>query len=185
MTFDLRDLVRDAASAATEAGVAYAIIGGCARNAYAEPRATKDVDLVADASPEGYERLRAALAARGFQRASAVDHGPEPVPDAVFYRDAIGRRIDVLFAHTTFERDALASARPLAVAGAEVPVVGPEMLVVYKLIAGRTQDVADVEAVVRTLRAGGRAIDWSVVERWCAEWEVLDRLRAVRASLGV
>lgn len=185
MTLDVPALLREAADAAREAGVRFAVIGGCARNAYAEPRATKDVDLVAEVDPSGHERLGRALAARGFRRASAVAHGPGPVPDAIFYRDDAGRRIDVLFAHTEFEREALDGAGEASpYDGVSVPVVSPEALIVYKLVAGRTQDIADVEAVARTFAAAGRSVDWAMVERWAVAWDVEPRLKAVRASLG-
>jgi hypothetical protein len=56
---DVRQLLLDAGSALETAGIAYAVIGGCARNAYAEPRATKDVDFVAagDLASEDGERV--------------------------------------------------------------------------------------------------------------------------------
>ena len=180
MSLDLSRLLRDGIEALEEAGLAHAVMGGCARNAYAEPRATKDVDFVAEVEAQKHPKLLRALARRGFSVATSVG-GHEPVPDLTLFRDAAGRRLDVLFAHTDFERSALERSGPgEPYAGLVVAVVTPEDLVVYKVLADRPQDRADIQAVVRAVEARGGAIDWAYVERWCDAWEVrgrLDRLR--------
>lgn len=167
-------------------GVSWAVMGGCARNAYAEPRATKDVDFVVEADPVRFVRLEAALKRGGFVQGSAVSEPGEPVPDLVLYRDTAGRRVDILFAHTAFEQSALARRKVLAPFGnTRAQVVSVEDLIVYKLIADRPQDRADIAAVVEAQRMRGEPIDWSYVEQWCIAWEVHDRLTARRLELGV
>lgn len=182
MNLDIAQLVVDGRAAMESSGVAYAVIGGCARNAYAEPRATKDIDFVAAGDERSYAAVDGALAARGFQRASAVDAPGELVPDLVLYCDAGRRRIDVLFAKTDFERSALArreTREPYA--SLALPIVSPEDLVVYKLIAGRTQDWADVESVLAALAVEGRSIDWAYIEKWCADWDISERAARARS----
>lgn len=182
---DIPALLEEARRALTQAGVPFATIGGCARNAYAEPRATKDVDFVVAADDEAYGSLQRSLSARGFSRATMVREEGDVVPDFEAFRDEGGRRIDILFAKTDFERSALARAEQQApYVGVTLPVVTPEDLVVYKLIAGRTQDWADLEAVLRTLALGARSIDWPYVERWCAQWDATDRLAELRRRVG-
>lgn len=78
---DIPALLAETRAALDEAGVAYATIGGCARNAYAEPRATKDVDFAVSAGLDGYRALLAALTARGFARATLVRQPGDEVPD--------------------------------------------------------------------------------------------------------
>jgi hypothetical protein len=179
---DIPRLLIEARSALEEAGLAFAVIGGCARNAYAEPRATKDVDFVVEVDEHRHPQLVEGLARRGFACATKVADGTHPVPDLALYRDPGGRRVDLLFAHTELERMALArSERREPYAGVILDVVSPEDLLVYKLIADRPQDRADIAAVVATLAMAGRVIDWEYVERWCDVWDVrprLDRLRA-------
>ncbi len=185
MSLDVPALLGDAQRALEEAGVRYAVIGGCARNAYAEPRATKDVDFVVDADAATYPAVVRALASRGFLHASAVTDPDSVVPDLALYRDAAGRRIDILFAKTSFERAALdRSATATPYVGLALPVVSPEDLLVYKLVAGRTQDLADVREIVMTFRSIERAIDWIYVEGWCDAWEVRPRLDRLRAELA-
>lgn len=185
MTADLSRLLRDAVAALEEAGLSFAVMGGCARNAYAEPRGTKDVDLVVAADATRYPRIVQALADRGFYAASTVGGGGEDaVPDLTLNRDADGRRIDLLFAHTEFERGALErSQRQEPFAGISVPVVSVEDLIIYKVLADRPQDRVDIGDVVRATEARGGVVDWSHVERWCDAWEVRPRLDRLRASL--
>jgi hypothetical protein len=181
----LEALVDDAVAILEGVGVAWAVMGGCARNAYAEPRATKDVDFVAAVDPASFAALERALERAGFRRASAVSEPGEIVPDLALYRDGSGRRIDILFAHTAFERSALERRRPLASSGQRAThVVSPEDLIVYKLIADRPQDRADIAAVVEAQRLRGTAIDWMYIEHWCRAWDVLERLHTLRTESG-
>lgn len=182
----LPQLLRDAAAALDEAGLAWALIGGCARNAYAEPRATRDVDLVVEVDARRQAKLDAALAARGLVPATRVGESDDAVPDLVLYRDPDGRRLDVLFAHTAFEQSALARRRRLVpFANTEAAVVSAEDLIVYKLLADRPQDRADIVAVVRTLNLQGKPLDWTYVDEWCATWEVGDRFERLRVELSL
>ena len=179
-------LLEEAVSLLDSVGVPWAVMGGCARNAYAEPRATRDVDFVVEAAPERFGQLEQALRQAGFERGSTVGEQDDPVPDLVLYRDSAGRRLDMLFAHTAFEQSALARRRLLAPFGAtRAQVVSVEDLIIYKLIADRPQDRADIAAVVEAQRMRGESIDWRYVEHWCAAWEVQDRLAARRAELAV
>ncbi len=58
---------------------------------------------------------------------------------------------------------------------ARLAVATPEDLIVMKLIANRAKDRADLDGRVRL-----EGLDWTYVERWAAEWEVLELLRRVR-----
>lgn len=180
MTIDIPALLRDAIEAAADASIEVAVMGGCARNAYAEARATRDVDLVAAVEPALHDKFLAAMAQRGFSPATIVGEGDHVVPDLILFRDAGGRRIDVLYAHTDFEREALArrlEGEPYR--GLTVPVITVEDLIVYKLIADRAQDRADIEHVVFARKLAAEAIDWARVEGWAEAWGVADRLRRV------
>ena len=177
-------LLADALRVLEGLGIAHALIGGGARNAYAEPRATRDVDFVVEVDPEQLRALERALAHAGFRPATRVG-GDEAVPDLVLYRDSAGRRIDVLFAHTDFERSALERAivKP-AQRDRDARVVSPEDLIVYKILADRPQDRVDVIDVVRAVETSGGSIDWAYVERWCDAWEVTQRLTRIREELA-
>ena len=163
----------------------FAVIGGCARNAYAPPRATRDVDISIAADARGWNRLRKALGRAGFTLRTAVSaEQSQEIPDVALFRDSTGGRIDVLVAKTAFERQALARrVLRLKVARYVLPVVTAEDLIVFKLIAGRPRDFADAEEVARTLQEAGRRLDWRYVRAWCKRWDILDRLGELRRSV--
>jgi hypothetical protein len=162
--------------ALSELGGEYMLIGGLAIGVWSSPRATTDCDLSVRV-PASSEALRDSLARAGLEvmrgdltRAQAAGeavrlrrqgHTEEPVV------------VDLLFATTPFEIEALARRQPLRVLGVEVPVATPEDLLVFKLIAARPQDLADAH-VLFTLH--GAAFDLERVRRWCREFGVEDRL---------
>lgn len=159
------------------------VIGGCARNAYAAPRATRDVDLAVDGDPEQCTAFVRALEEEGFAQATVVNASREEVPDVVLLNDGTGGRIDLLFAKTDFERMALARRVPLPLPAGLGHVATVEDLVVYKLISGRPRDMADVHEVLDARREAEHPVDWAYIERWAMAWDVLSRLATARARL--
>jgi hypothetical protein len=181
MSDDLLALLREAVRACEEARVAYAVIGAVARNAWAPPRATTDLDLAVAVDVGAYRALLSALAAAGLSVTRTVSaEEQETVPDVILLRAASGivRRLDLLVAKTDFEREAIAEAVTLDL-GSPCRVVRAEHLVVYKLVANRTRDLADAEEVLRTRSLAGEPVDLDRVRRWAREWEVEDRLDAL------
>ena len=162
--------------ALTSIGAEYMLIGGLAVGVWAEPRATKycDVSLRVRASPAeirdaltkaGLEVLRGDLA-RAHAKGEAVrlrrlGEADEPIV------------VDLLFAVTPFEIEALGRRQSLRVLGVEVPIATPEDLFVFKLIAGRPQDMADAH---RLFALHGSTFDLQRVRRWCRDFGVEERL---------
>jgi hypothetical protein len=63
-------------------------------------------------------------------------------------------------------------------ADSPVRVPAVEDVILLKLIAGRTQDVADVEAILAT----NLALDLDYLEGWARAWDVLDSWLRVRSA---
>jgi hypothetical protein len=167
----LDDLLRIAAR--TLSGDPYALIGGCARNLYAPPRATRDVDLAVVLSPQRYAQLGAELRSAGFDRLMETTSDPlSALPDVALFSDSTGGRIDLLIAHTEFEERAIAQARAVQLPdiGVTLRVVLVSDLVIYKLLAGRPRDLIDVEAIARFQAAANCPLDWDYIEAECAQW---------------
>lgn len=165
----------------------HAVIGAVARNAWAPPRATTDLDLTVAAKSDALQALAAALGAVGYQQVR--DQRAEPgdsLPDIVVFRSASGRprQVDVLVAKTRFEEEVIRRAELVEVGSAKVPVASPEDLIVYKLLADRPRDRDDIRAILRTQERAGRQFDWEYVERWTVFWQIGDRLRRLRAERG-
>jgi predicted nucleotidyltransferase len=161
---------------------AIALIGAVARNAWAPPRATTDLDLAVSASPEALTALEDTLRSLGYQPVRS--HRADPVDrlaDLIVLRAPTGevRQVDLLVAKTAFESQVLERAVPVEIGGVTLPVATPEDLIVYKLVADRPRDRDDIDAILRTQARAGRRIDWAHVERWATFWSVSDRLAAL------
>lgn len=175
-------LLADLRDALEALAVPWMLVGGLAVGAWTEPRGTKDIDL-AIALPAPSDPVAAALDRLGlrvFRGAldQAVDGGSVRLR---LEREGRPRLVvDLLCAGTEFEREALARRRTLALFDVEIPIASPDDLLVFKLVAGRPQDLADID---RMLRHGVAPQDVAHVRRWADEWGVADRLdAAIRAA---
>lgn len=162
-------------------GVKWALIGAAARNAWAPPRLTTDVDVAALVDAEGYAHVVSAFAAIGYRILSAHRSGPDEVVPAVtiFRNDTVPapvRQVDLLAAGTDFETEAIENAVERTVAGRAARVIQREDLIVYKLIAWRPRDRQDIADVLATAAAAGVELDLERIREWADVWEVSDRL---------
>lgn len=156
-----------------EHAIPHALIGGLAAMAWGRPRTTLDIDIVVDASPLA---LRAIFARLGYREGRAV--GDPMEPDFTQFWSPGGVRVDLFFARTDFEREALALAVDITLVARPARIVSAESSIVYKLIAHRPRDLEDVEAI---LVARSASLDWERIERWSKEWELETWLAPFRA----
>ncbi|MBI5481166.1 MAG: hypothetical protein HY906_20075 [Deltaproteobacteria bacterium] len=164
-----------------------ALIGAVARNAWAPPRATTDLDLTLAAAADCLHAAEAALARLGYRCVRRQQAEPsDALPDLLIFRadDPELRQVDLLVAKTAFEEQVLARAVSVQLGAGSVPVASPEDVVVYQPIADRPRDRDDVRAVLKTQLRAGRSIDWRYLECWTQFWAITDRLAALRAELG-
>ena len=175
-------LLEDLKRAFDGAGVPWMLVGGLAVGAWTEPRGTKDVDL-AIAAPTEIETLAAALAAVGlrvFRGALDTARSGGTVRMRLEREGRPNLVVDLLCAGTDFEHEALRRRRELKVFDVSVPIASPDDLLVFKLIAGRPQDLADVDRMIRT---GITPEDEGYVRRWTEDGGVTDRLEtAIRTA---
>lgn len=165
----------------------FAVIGAVARNAWAPPRATTDIDVTVSGREDALLAIGNALEALGYVRVREHRTDPaDPLPDIRTYRSPSGppRQIDILVAKTPFEREVLARVEPIDLGGTELPVASPEDLVVYKLLADRPRDREDIRSILTTQERAGRPIDWAYIEHWSAFWRITDRLERLRLAVG-
>ena len=120
--------VREVSKMLREAGIRHALVGALGANAYrSRPRTTEDIDfLVGDEAfqthPGGFVTMRVPVV-----EFDGIDVDQVPLTDALrVVEDGLNR---------AFVSDG-------------VPIAPVDTIVVMKLLAGRTQDWADVEAIV-------------------------------------
>jgi len=145
------------------AQVPHAFGGALALAYYAEPRATIDIDLNVFVPAERYADVATPLAALG---APADD----PATETVVRRDGQARviwdrtPIDLFFAYDPFHDAAAAALQTVPFADAAIPILGPDHLVVCKVIYNRARDWVDIDAMV----SAGADLSAAEVLRWVA-----------------
>jgi hypothetical protein len=134
----------------------YLVIGDYAVAIHAQPRATKDLDILVKANPENAKALLAALAEFGapLEGLTSADFA-EPGPFFRMGREPVG--VDILTAIPGVEFDAAWSRRVEDVFDRETNLratfISREDLLAAKRAAGRRQDLADVEAIEKAAKS--------------------------------
>jgi hypothetical protein len=137
-------------------GVKYLVIGAYALAIHAQPRATKDLDILVKADPENAKALFSALAEFGapLQGLTSADFA-EPGPFFRMGREPVG--VDILTEIPGVEFDVAWPRRVEDVFDKEtnlrVNFISREDLLTAKRAAGRRQDLADVEAIEKAAKS--------------------------------
>lgn len=143
MNQDFVDLLR----AFTGHDVRFLIVGVYALGVHGRPRATGDLDVWIDATPENAERVMRALAAFGapLTEVTEDDFGR---PGVVFQMGLPPRRIDILTKVSGLTFAEAWPGRTRAQFGSvSADVMGREAFVKNKRAAGRAKDLGDLEAL--------------------------------------
>ncbi|MGK3960502.1 DUF6036 family nucleotidyltransferase [Sorangium sp. So ce118] len=149
----MNDDFLDLLSALSAADARFLIIGAYAVGVHGRPRATKDLDVWVEASPENAARVMDALRRFGAP-ISELSEQDLATPGAGFMMGVPPRRIDVLTQISGVEFGD-AWPRRIEVSFGEnlrCPVIALEDLIANKRAADRAQDRADVEALERLHR---------------------------------
>ena len=135
--------------------VEFLLVGGWAVAVHGHQRATKDIDLFVNPTPENAERVLRALAEFGAPL-SGLTASDFAEPGLVF-QIGTSLRIDVTTLIDGLDWPGAAREQVLVdFDGLQIPVIGRAALLSNKLAAGRTQDLADAEAL-RALPARQRS----------------------------
>lgn len=173
----LEAFLRRVVATVEEAGIPYMLTGSVAAAYHAEPRATRDIDIVIAVSPDEIEELVRRLDAEGLyvsleaarealrlrSQFNAVD------PESGWKVDWIVRK-DRPFSRREFERRQRVELMDL-----ELPMVTAEDLIVAKLEwARKGASELQLRDALAILRQQGPELDRGYIERWVGELD-LDR----------
>jgi len=169
------------AAALESAGIAYMVTGSMALSVYAEPRMTRDVDLVVGLSAADGDRIVTLFA-------DEFHFDPERVRASVrgggmfnLIHAATIVKVDCIVRRTSAYRlEEFARRRRIDVAGQPVFVVSPEDLLLSKLDWARDSRSEVQLRDVRNLLEMQTDLDRSYVDRWAADLGVSELLEEVR-----
>jgi len=148
-------------------GAPYAIIGGVAVQHWGEPRFTQDVDLTVVAPPEGSAELTQHI----------LECFPSRIADAaafarrnrvILVRASNGCPVDISLGVPGYEESVMLRAVDYEMdPGKSIRICSAEDLLIHKAVAGRPQDIRDIEGIVYRQRD---ALDASYIRRWLSDF---------------
>jgi hypothetical protein len=163
------------------AGIPYMVSGSTAMNYYAQPRMTRDVDVVVELSPDDVDRFTELFAGDFYCDTDAVRAAAKD--RSLFNLFHLGLVIKVDFVvrkDTPYRREEFARRNGVVIDDAKIHLVTPEDLVLSKLDWAKESRSETQLEDVRNLIAFVTDLDWSYIERWAAHLTVVDLLREVR-----
>jgi hypothetical protein len=172
------EIVRDVSERLTQADIPFMLTGSMAMNAYAQPRMTRDIDVVIEVQVTDVQRLLSAFRPGYFIDQSAVERAltTESLFNAiheewVFKVDCIVRK-NAPYRLTEFSR-----RRRVSIADYETWVVSKEDLILSKLCWGNDSKSEYQARDIRNLLATG--YDREYLAKWATELGVTEYLRSI------
>lgn len=130
--------------------VRYLIVGSFALSYYAEPRYTKDIDILVDSTTANAERLMTAIRDFGF---SDIELSSRDFlePDQIIQLGVAPVRIDLLTSLKGIHFAGAWDRRTIGQYG-EIPAfyISKQDLIDHKKLVGRKQDLADIEKLTKS-----------------------------------
>ncbi|MCX6993178.1 MAG: nucleotidyltransferase [Kiritimatiellaeota bacterium] len=126
-----------------EHDVKYVVIGGIASILHGVPRATFDLDILIEATPENTRRLLAALLDAGLGTASLTTVADVLANEITIFRDRVRVDVQTSTPGITFD-DAWQRRKTLSYHGQEFFILSKQDLIASKRAAGRDIDIEDV-----------------------------------------
>lgn len=166
--FMFRDLLVRMAGEFERRAIAYMLIGGQAVLLYGEPRLTADVDVTVGVPPEQLPTVLDVVRTLGWQVLVQNPHDFVRRTLVLPCRDeATGIRIDIIFAQSTYEQQALQRVRRVPMGDVQVCFASVEDVVIQKLVAGRPRDIEDA----RRIWLKNPHMDEEYIRHWLQQFE--------------
>ena len=162
-------------------GIAHMLSGSFALTLYAEPRMTRDVDVVVDLGSSQVPKLVAALEPDFYVDAVVVREAVRARDMFKVVHEATAWKVDFIVAEDDPYRQLELSRRVLvSLGGAQVPVVSREDLILSKLWwrkdSRSEQQLRDVQSLVTS----AASLDWTYLQRWAEHLGVRPDLEELR-----
>lgn len=161
-------------------GIPYMVSGSTAMNYYAQPRMTRDIDIVVQLSASTGTQLADALLPDFY-----VDR--DTVAEAVLRRSMFNAihsgfivKVDfIVRKDTPYRRGELSRRRPIDVDGTTIHLAAPEDLVLSKLDWAKDSlsemQLADARNIVESVPD----LDWGYLDRWASTLGLIEMLARV------
>ncbi len=151
-------------------GLPMAIMGGLALATWRHIRATHDVDLLINLGSATIEEILPLLRQAGFRpkrNPPLLQIGPVRILQLLYTPPGqfVELQVDLLLADSEYDKQALTRKVDSQIPGCDVGFfsLSCEDLIIYKIMAGRILDRADVKGL---LRANRKTLNWDYMKEW-------------------
>ena len=151
-------------------GIPYAIIGGIALQYWGEPRFTRDVDVTVMIPSSDEKKVLKKI----------LSIFPPRIPDALQFalknricliKNKEDCEIDLSLGILGYEEEVMSRAVKCDIGeGRMVRICSAEDLIIHKAVAGRPQDLTDIEGII--IRQG-RKLDIDYIRQWLKEFSLV------------
>jgi len=175
------DVLKLVANRLQHADIAYMISGSTAMNYYAQPRLTRDIDIVVALELEDAARVATLFAEDFYIDADAVHHAiaQRGMFNLIHYDHVV--KVDcIVRKDTPYRQEEFARRSAVEIDGVALWLVAAEDLLLSKLVwaaeSHSEMQLQDVRNLIRSVAA----LDWTYIERWAEELTIGELLREVR-----
>lgn len=175
------NITRQMIVALNQAGIPHMLVGAFARNYYAEPRSTKDADLVLGVSVGSFRPLMEALGP-GYQldEQMAFETNTGTLKNVITHVES-GFSIELFYlSDDPHDQERFKRRRSTRCEGEPTFVLTAEDYIITKLRWPRSKDFDDARDVIAMQ---GDALDWTHIRKWTAIHGSEAKLERVRASI--
>lgn len=175
-------VLKDVVERLERAELPYMISGSMALNFYAQPRMTRDIDVVVELSLAHVSSVVAAFEAHYYLDEDAVRDAITRQGMFNIIHNELAFKVDlVVRKDEPYRREEFSRRRRVTVDDLSFFIVAPEDLLLSKLAWAKDSHSELQLGDVRNLVRATTAIDWPYVEKWAAALDVTDLLLEVRS----
>jgi hypothetical protein len=182
------DVFHEITAALGRAQIPYMVVGSFASNLYGTGRATQDIDLVVQATPEQVAELLSVLPKTTyyFDLESALEAARRGSMFNIL--DTVrGWKIDLIFQKPgAYHREAFQRRIPAEVEGVPVMAATAEDVVISKLDwAKMGESLRQIDDVAGVLKVRSELLDGAYIERWVKDLQLTKQWAAARKAAGL
>ncbi|HUX66422.1 MAG TPA: hypothetical protein VMV31_02925 [Terriglobales bacterium] len=169
------------ASRLEEAGIAYMVTGSVAAAFYAQPRMTRDLDLVLELRPNQLATITSLFAEDFLLDEAGMRAAVERQSMFNLIHSAALVKVDIIVRKDApYRREEFRRRRRMQVAGQAIWAVAAEDLILSKLAWAKAGQSELQLRDVRMLLGSATGLDMEYLERWAAELGVAGMLQTAR-----
>jgi len=174
------EVLLDVASRFDEEAIPYMVSGSMAMNYYAQPRMTRDIDLVVEISGKDAARIEKLFAKDYYVDLMAVQSAiaRRSIFNMIHLNHVV--KVDcIVRKETEYRRLEFSRRRQVEIGGKMLPIVSAEDLLISKLEWARDSQSELQLTDVRNLIASVTDLDWDYVRQWTTSLGLRDLLGRV------